>query len=489
MYRHFFGLRESPFGVNPDPRYLFLTRQTREALDKLSYGIQTRQGLTLLTGEVGTGKTTLINRLLDWLHQQRTPTAFIFNPRLETRQLFDFMLAEFGVPFETRTDNNPLMRLNEWLLERYRGDKNAVLIVDEAQGLSFDLLEEIRLLLNLETAQEKLLQIVLVGQPELEETLKRYELRQLQQRIAHRCKTAPLTSEETRAYIQARLQIAGSDGRVVFAPEAINALHYYARGVPRVINLLSEHSLINAYVDDLQPIPAKIVDEVAHEFQFDDAKRPVSPATFGIAADCQSIPMKSILAEATAPPPSAAEPSFETQSTRRLALQSQTITSPLPLRLIGSRSDFDLPANAQSGSDSLPETSEPHVTTNSRTAQTLRPFAEREIRKLRAWPIHRRAWWIVRWLSITLSPRRTQIISTFLWRLRLLMNPVRSMHRRWTEWRHRMSPIVHSMAVPRMAASVIRWLQEPFGQMPKRLPHSRTAQVAGQFNHKKEQFH
>src|SRR5580698_4268184 len=182
MYKNFFGLRENPFNANPDPRYLFLTQQTQEALDEMTYGIHARKGLILLTGEVGTGKTTLINRLLDWLRQQKTPTAFIFNSHLETGHLFDFILADFEVPFDSRSGGNALMRLNQWLIERYRAGDTPVLIVDEAQGLPVRVLEEIRLLLNLETPHEKLLQIVLAGQPELEERLKRHDLRQLKQR-------------------------------------------------------------------------------------------------------------------------------------------------------------------------------------------------------------------------------------------------------------------------------------------------------------------
>jgi general secretion pathway protein A len=273
MYKHFFGLRENPFNVNPDPRYLFLTPQTREALDDLTYGIQTRQGLILLTGEVGTGKTTVIYRLLDWLRQQQTPTAFIFNSHLEISHLFDFILADFGVPFDSGLKRGALMRLNLWLLDRYRAGETPVVIVDEAQGLPSHVLEEIRMLLNLETPREKLLQIVLAGQPELEERLKRPELRQIKQRIALRCKTAALTLEETHNYIQARLHVAGSNGKPVFTSEAINAVHFYSRGIPRVINLLCEHSLINAYVDGVQPVPAHIIMEVAREFQFDDMKR------------------------------------------------------------------------------------------------------------------------------------------------------------------------------------------------------------------------
>jgi general secretion pathway protein A len=276
MYKQFFGLRENPFNVNPDPRFLFLTPQTREALDELTYGIQARKGLILLTGEVGTGKTTLLNRLLDWLHQQQTPTAFIFNSHLEISHLFDFILADFGVPFDSRLKGNPLMRLNQWLLERYRAGETPVMIVDEAQGLPNHVLEEIRMLLNLETPSEKLLQIVLAAQPELETRLKRPELRQIKQRITLRCKTAALTLQETHDYIQARLHIAGANGKPVFASQAMDAVHCYSRGIPRVINLLCEHALINAYVDHVQPVPVHIVAEIAREFQFDDIK-PVAP--------------------------------------------------------------------------------------------------------------------------------------------------------------------------------------------------------------------
>jgi general secretion pathway protein A len=272
MYKHYFGLSENPFNVNPDPRYLYLTPQTQEALDGLTYGIHSRKGLMLLTGEVGTGKTTLLNRILDWLRQQKTPTAFIFNSHLETGHLFDFILADFEVPFDSRSGGNALMRLNQWLIERYRAGDTPVLIVDEAQGLPVRVLEEIRLLLNLETPHEKLLQIVLAGQPELEERLKRHDLRQLKQRIMLRCKTAALTLEETREYIQARLHIAGANGKPIFASQAMDAVHFYSRGIPRVANLLCDHALINAYVDQVQPVPMHIIEEIAREFQLDDIK-------------------------------------------------------------------------------------------------------------------------------------------------------------------------------------------------------------------------
>jgi general secretion pathway protein A len=269
MYQRFFGLRESPFNVNPDPRYLFLTNQIREALAGLTYGIQNRKGFILLTGEVGTGKTTLLNRLLDWLRGTKVATAYIFNSRLEVDHLFDFMMADFEISCESREKSQVLLRLNQWLLERYRAGETAVLIVDEAQNLSPEVLEEIRLLTNLETSTEKLLQIVLTGQPELEEKLKIPSLRQLRQRISLRCRTAPLSLEETFGYVAERLRIAGANGEPIFSKEAIETAHLYSQGIPRVINLLCEHSMINAYVDSLRPIPAHVIEEVAREFQLD----------------------------------------------------------------------------------------------------------------------------------------------------------------------------------------------------------------------------
>lgn len=272
MYNEFFSLRENPFNVNPDPRFLFLTKQTREALDGLTHGIKTRKGLLLLTGEVGTGKTTLLNHLLDWLHQQQTPTAFIFNSHLEVSHLFDFVLTDFAVKFDSGLKDNAVLRLQQWLLERYRAGETPVLIVDEAQGLSNDVLEEIRMLLNLESCSEKLLQVILAGQPELEERLQQPALRQVKQRIALRSRTAALTLAEAQEYVQARLHIAGSDVTRIFASEAVDAVYFYSRGIPRVMNLLCEHALINASVEQVQPVPEHFVAEVAREFQFDDIK-------------------------------------------------------------------------------------------------------------------------------------------------------------------------------------------------------------------------
>jgi general secretion pathway protein A len=277
MYKSFFGLKDNPFNVNPDPRYLFLTKEIEEALSSLMYGIQTRKGFLSLTGEVGTGKTTIINCLLDWLHQRRTRTAFLFNSRMNSNQLFDFILAEFEISCETRTKSQQLLKLNQWLLERYRAGETSVLIIDEAQNLTYPVLEEIRLLTNLETSTEKLLQIVLSGQPELEGKLQLPELRQLRQRIMLRCKTAPLTKEQTHDYIAQRLKIAGAGPEPIFSPKAIETVHLYSLGIPRVVNLLCEHSLVNAYAEQQKPISPKIVEDVAHEFEL-DVVEPTAPA-------------------------------------------------------------------------------------------------------------------------------------------------------------------------------------------------------------------
>ena len=210
MYKSFYGLKENPFNVNPDPRFLYLTKQIEEALTGLMYGIQTRKGFITLTGEVGTGKTTLVNRLLDWLHHRKSRTAFLFNSRINSNQLFDFILAEFDIPCDSKSKSQQLMKLNSWLLDRYRMGETVVLIIDEAQNLTYPVMEEIRLLTNLETSTEKLLQIILSGQPELEEKLKLPQLRQLRQRIMLRCKTAALSKEQTQSYIVERLKIAGA---------------------------------------------------------------------------------------------------------------------------------------------------------------------------------------------------------------------------------------------------------------------------------------
>jgi type II secretory pathway predicted ATPase ExeA len=283
----FFGLRENPFNGNNDPRYLFLTGKITQSLAELIRGIQDHKGLLLLTGEVGSGKTTLIRQLLEWLCQNQISTAFIFNSHVDTASLFDLILAEFGIPSDPALKGNSLKALHNWLLRRERAGQTAVLIVDEAQGLPCEVLEELHLLLNLETPQQTLLQVVLVGQPELEEKLRKPQLRQLRQRISVRCKTAPLTPAETNEYVLHRLSAAGTGGEPIFESEAINAIYFYSRGIPRVINLLCDQALMSASALELRPAPVRLVEEVAFMFEFDELKPGVLSA-YSRYASCAS---------------------------------------------------------------------------------------------------------------------------------------------------------------------------------------------------------
>jgi len=275
MYKAFFGLRVEPFSVSPDPRFLCLTSAVEEALTSLSYGIYNRKGIVLLTGEVGTGKTTIINRLLAWLQRMQYSTALVFNARMSVIDFFDVMMADFGIACESREKGQRLIKLNEWLLQRHREGHTAVVIVDEAQGLSTKLLEELRLLTNLETSTQKLLQIVLCGQPELEAKLRDPQLRQLRQRIMVRCTTRPLNLNEAHEFIKERLRRAGANGEPVFSEEAVKAAWQFSGGIPRNLNLLCEHSLINAFAEQQKPVMEQTVRLVAQEFDLSESPSPV----------------------------------------------------------------------------------------------------------------------------------------------------------------------------------------------------------------------
>jgi general secretion pathway protein A len=280
MYKSFFKLQSSPFGTSPDPRFLYMMPHTREALACLEYGISARKGFTVLTGEVGTGKTTLLRRALSSFSNRRVSTAFVFNPRLEVLDFLEFVLTDFGIAPATRTKSGMLLQLNRWLIERYRMEETCVVVVDEAQNLSWELLEEIRLLTNLETSSEKLLQIVLSGQPELEEKLRHPSVRQLRQRISLWCKTQALTESQTHAYVAERLRIAGASWQI-FSLEALDLIHRYSKGIPRIINLLCEHSLIVAYVEQVQQVTTAIVEGVAAELELETQPFIVSSAALG----------------------------------------------------------------------------------------------------------------------------------------------------------------------------------------------------------------
>ncbi|HEX4077179.1 MAG TPA: AAA family ATPase [Candidatus Acidoferrales bacterium] len=277
----YFGLRENPFRTTSDPRYLLLTNQTRHALDGLLCGIDARVGLLVLTGEVGSGKTVLLNSLLEALRQRGTPRAFIFNSHLETDDLFEMVLADFGAPPDPATHTKPVVRLQRWLLDCYRAKSNAVLIIDEAQGLKHDALEAIRMLLNMEPAADKPLQIVLAGQPEFDTKINLPELRQLRQRVSVRYRLGALSLEETCLYVEHRLRVAGSTAECPFEAESLAAIHYYARGTPRVINALCEQSLMRSCAEQARPVAPKTIEEVAFESQFDGNKPLGAPVQLG----------------------------------------------------------------------------------------------------------------------------------------------------------------------------------------------------------------
>lgn len=276
MYRSFFQIDELPFGSSPDPRFLYVMPQIRETLACLQYGIAERKGFVVMTGEVGTGKTTLLNTVLQTFNKGRVSTAFVFNPRLDALDFLEFVLTDFGIPPKARTKSGMLIQLNHWLVEQFAAKRVCALVVDEAQNLSCDLLEEIRLLTNLETPSQKLLQIILSGQPEFEDRLREPSLRQLRQRVSLWCRTQGLTAEQTRAYVVERLRIAGAK-EFVFSGEALDLVHRHSNGIPRLINLLCEHSLISAYVEQVKPIPGRIVEVVSKELSLESQPFLVAP--------------------------------------------------------------------------------------------------------------------------------------------------------------------------------------------------------------------
>jgi general secretion pathway protein A len=270
----FSGLRENPFNATPDRRFLVLTENVRRKLDELAYAVHSRRGLILLTGEVGTGKTVLIHLLLDHLREEGVSRAFIFNSHLNANELFRLALADFGVTQHANGNLTPAARLQHWLAEPSQVSGNAVLVIDEAQGLSLELLEEIRLLLDVDGARGKALQVILSGQPELDEKLRRPEFRAIRQRIRVRCTTMPLSRDEADEYINGRLRAAGVVASAsAFPSEATDLLYLYSRGIPRVLNLLCEHSLMQARAARSQSVSLEIVEEVARQLQFDDDRR------------------------------------------------------------------------------------------------------------------------------------------------------------------------------------------------------------------------
>lgn len=258
MYTDYYSMSEHPFNVTPDPKFLYMTEQHRTAMNHLLFGIRRRKGFILLTGEVGTGKTTLCRKLLNCLGEGYH-TALILNPMLTQTQLLRSIVAEFGIKERCRDRLGCMRLLNSFLLRVNAAGRDAVLIIDEAQDLSADLLEMARLLSNLETDTHKLLQIVLLGQPELRAKLRRPALRQLSQRIAVRYHLRTMSRSETAGYLRHRLAVAGNDGTVQFDEAAINEIHHYSRGTPRLVNVVSDKALLAGYVMATNSISKRIV--------------------------------------------------------------------------------------------------------------------------------------------------------------------------------------------------------------------------------------
>ena len=267
MYLDFFGFNEMPFKLTPDPKFLYQTAAHREVLAQLLYGVQQSKGFIALTGEIGTGKTTLLHALMKRLAESAS-VAFLFNSTLSFDGLLEYILEDFGISAPSGASQaQRLFALNNFLIERRRLGQSAVLILDEAQNLDAKTLEQVRLLSNFETPHEKLLQILLVGQPELLDTLDRPELRQLKQRISLRCRILPLTADQTRDYVRTRLRIAGARDLGLFSDAAITRIAEHSCGVPRLINTLCDHCLLIGYADQIRRIDRPIVEEAIEYFE------------------------------------------------------------------------------------------------------------------------------------------------------------------------------------------------------------------------------
>lgn len=266
MYLKFYGLKEKPFSVTADPNFLYLSKKHQEAISHMQYGVEQRMGFLEITGEIGTGKTTLCKGLLNTL-DEHTKTAFILNSNLSEIQILQAIVEDFGIQLKNKNKLTMLNELNRFLIEQFKRNNNAVLIIDEAQNLKSSLLEQIRLLSNLETEKEKLLQIILVGQPELKDKLASRELEQLRQRIAIRYHILPLDRNELAGYIHHRLKVAGAGDNNFFTDSAMDAVFKFSRGVPRLINIICDKGLLAGYVAEKKTIDADMIKKCFKEIE------------------------------------------------------------------------------------------------------------------------------------------------------------------------------------------------------------------------------
>ena len=266
MYAAYFGLKENPFSLSPEPRYLFLSEQHRDALNCMIYGIKEKKGFVLISGDIGTGKTTICRSLINLLDDS-VETALIFNTAISDLDLLETVIGEYGIAIVSgsKTKKNYIDVLNDFLLRNFAAGKTAVLVIDEAQNLSHGVLEQIRMLSNLETETEKLIQIILIGQPELSNTLMLPALRQLNERITVRYDLKPLSSPEVREYIQHRLKVAQGPGSLKFTKGAFNLIYTFTEGIPRRINALCDRALLIAYTKNVSKIDRKIIKLAVHD--------------------------------------------------------------------------------------------------------------------------------------------------------------------------------------------------------------------------------
>jgi len=266
MYERFFNLRERPFDLTPNPRFLVMTERHREALSNLEYGIASRKGITLLLGEAGCGKTTVIRAAIE-RQPSRVHCVHVTNPALSRHEFVEALASQFGLSEAAQRSKTVMLReLEQLLRERRDGDETTVLVIDEAQSLPSDLLEEIRLLANIETAEEKLISLILAGQPELADHLDHVNLRQLKQRVALRCELRPLTEAETLAYLAGRLRAAGGVASRIFTREAAMMLHHRSGGIPRLINVLADNALLAAFGKGQTQVTSQLITEIAGDF-------------------------------------------------------------------------------------------------------------------------------------------------------------------------------------------------------------------------------
>lgn len=286
MYRAFFGLRERPFELTPNPRFLYLTGRHREALSNLHYGILGRKGITLLVGEAGTGKTTLLRAALEALAGRQVQSIYVSNPSLTRPEFYELLAGRFGLGAAAATSKARFLgELEELLVTRFRAGIAVALVIDEAQSLPAELMEEVRLLANLETDTDRLLSVVLAGQPELALRLEREDMRQLKQRVALRCELGPLDLAETASYISGRMAIAGGDGAKVFTREAVQAIYEWSGGIPRTISVICDNSLVTAFAAEEERVTQGIVLEVCRDFRLRPIHQGVvPPAASGVTA-------------------------------------------------------------------------------------------------------------------------------------------------------------------------------------------------------------